>query len=60
MLIRIPFTERERERERQRQRQRQKTATERDTDKCILFEIQAGIEPAIPIHLAYSIDTLKL
>ena len=33
---------------------------ERDTDKCILFEIQAGIEPAIPIHLAYSIDTLKL
>ena len=30
---------------------------ERDTDKFILFEIQAGIEPAIPIHLAYSIDT---
>ena len=30
---------------------------ERDTNKCILFEIQAGIIPAIPTHLAYSIDT---
>ena len=29
----------------------------RNTDKCILFEIQAGIEPAVPIHLAYSIET---
>ena len=29
----------------------------RDTDKCILFEIYTGIEPAIQIHLAYSIDT---
>ena len=33
---------------------------ERKTDKCIFFEIQAGIEPAIPIHLAYSIDTKAL
>ena len=29
----------------------------RDTDKCILFDIWAGIYPAVPIHLACSIDT---
>ena len=33
---------------------------ERDTDQCIQFEIQAGIEPSIPIHLAYSIDSKAL
>ena len=32
----------------------------RYTDKRILFEIQAWIEPAVPIHLAYSIDTKAL
>ena len=37
-----------------------KRERERDTDNCVLFEIQAWIEPAIPIHLAYSIDTKDL
>ena len=48
---------REREIERERVKERE---IYRDTDKCILFEIKAGIEPAVQIHLAYSIDTLKL
>ena len=35
---------------------------ERDTDKCILFmfHVKAWIEPAIPSHLAYSIETKAL
>ena len=55
--------ERERDRDREKDRQTDRKAyrdKERDTDQCILLEIQAGIEPAVPIHLAYSIDTLKL